>query len=133
MELTLTAPALVFPAISLLLLAYTNRFLTLAELVRRLHAEHSVAPNPRVDRQIESLRRRIRIIRWMTGLGIASFLLCILTMFLLFLGVRDTAGILFGGAMVALIGSLSASAWEIKLLMSTLELQLADIESDRLD
>lgn len=133
MELTLTAPALVFPAISLLLLAYTNRFLTLAELVRRLHAERSVAPNPRVDRQIESLRRRIRIIRWMTGLGIASFLLCILTMFLLFLGVRDTAGILFGGAMVALIGSLSTSAWEIKLLMSTLELQLADIESDRLD
>lgn len=129
MELTLTTPALLFPAISLLLLAYTNRFLTLADLVRRLHAEYLQRPDPRVGGQIANLRRRIRIIQWMQGLGIFGFLLCVLTMFLLFLGIVIPAQVLFGTAMISMTGSLALSGWEIKLSVGALELQLCDIEA----
>jgi hypothetical protein len=39
-QLSLTTPALLFSAISLLLLAYTNRFLAYASVVRNLHARY---------------------------------------------------------------------------------------------
>ena len=128
MQLTLTTPALLFPAISLRLLAYTNRFLTLAGLVRQLHGEYRERPEPGIRGQIDNLRRRIRIIQWMQGLGIFSFFLCVLTMFLLFLGVILPAEILFGVAMVGMAVSLALSGWEIKLSVGALELQLCDME-----
>lgn len=63
MELTLTTPALLFPAISLLLLAYTNRFLTLASLIRDLYARYKAQPDPRIKGQLANLCYRIVIIR----------------------------------------------------------------------
>ncbi|MEZ4728377.1 MAG: DUF2721 domain-containing protein [Caldilineaceae bacterium] len=78
MELTLTTPALLFPAISLLLLAYTNRFLTLAALMRELYASHRNQPDPNVKRQLANLRYRIVLIRNMQVCGVASFFLCVL-------------------------------------------------------
>ena len=36
MEIDISTPALLFSAISLLILAYTNRFLTIAQIIRNL-------------------------------------------------------------------------------------------------
>ncbi len=132
MELTLTTPALLFPAISLLLLAYTNRFLTLAGLVRSLHEKYHQTPDPSIGGQINNLRRRIRIIQWMQGLGILSFFLCVVTMFFLFLGLISIGEILFGIAIIVMAFSLALSGWEIKLSIGALELQLADITAEEL-
>ncbi|MFP4302412.1 MAG: DUF2721 domain-containing protein [Spirochaetaceae bacterium] len=127
-EISLTTPALLFPAISLLLLAYTNRFLTLAGLVRRLHEEYTETQHPVLAGQILNLRRRIRIIQWMQALGIGSFLLCVVTMFMLFVGQLLPGEIVFGAALLLMMGSLTLSAWEIKLSIGALELQLSDME-----
>ena len=76
MEITLTTPSLLFPAISLLLLAYTNRFLGLASVVRSLHATYKTAPDPIYVPQIENIRKRIKLIRDMQFLGAASASCC---------------------------------------------------------
>jgi hypothetical protein len=86
MEFTLTTPALLFPAISLLMLAYTNRFLTISSLIRSLHAQHKTAPDPLIIRQLSNLRYRVRLIRDMQMLGASSFLLCVICMFVLLAG-----------------------------------------------
>src|ERR1043166_2492874 len=86
MELTLTTPALLFPAISLLLLAYTNRFLALANLVRKLHEEYKRGEQNKIlIQQIHSLRRRIRLVRYMQGLGVFSFVFCVITMYTIYM------------------------------------------------
>ncbi|MBX3687714.1 MAG: DUF2721 domain-containing protein, partial [Rhodocyclaceae bacterium] len=73
--MNITTPALLFPAISLLLLAYTNRFLSLAQVIRQLHSSPERG-TPVVDRQIPGLKLRIVMIKYMQGLGVLSFLLC---------------------------------------------------------
>ena len=82
MELSFNTPALLFPAISLLLLAYTNRFLALANLVRKLHDEYEKGKeNHIVIKQIHSLRYRLRLVRYMQTLGVFSFVCSVLTMY----------------------------------------------------
>ena len=86
MDFNLSTPALLFPAISLLFLAYTNRFLTLANLIRDLHARYSANPDQILLWQLRSLRYRVQLIKHMQGFGVASLLLCVVSMFALFLG-----------------------------------------------
>ena len=83
--MTLTTPALLFPAISLLLLAYTNRFLVLAQLIRQLNSREGDTIRPVVKAQISNLRKRIKLIRTMQFYGVMSFLLCTAAMFAVFL------------------------------------------------
>ena len=45
-ELTLTTPSILFSAISLIMLAYTNRFLAYASVIRSLKTEHEQNPTP---------------------------------------------------------------------------------------
>ena len=85
-DLTLTTPALLFPAISLLLLAYTSRFLTLANLMRDLYSRYKAQPDPKIRGQIANLKYRIVIIRNMQVAGVSSFFLCVLCMFAMFIG-----------------------------------------------
>jgi len=86
MEINLTTPALLFPAISLLLLAYTNRFLTLAALIRDLHARYKANPEDVLHGQIANLWYRVRLIKYMQALGVGSILLCTVSMFALLAG-----------------------------------------------
>ncbi len=83
-NLGLTTPALLFSAISLLLLAYTNRFLALASLVRSLYAEYKEKPNEIIFGQISNLKQRLMLIRNMQIYGIVSLLLCVVSMFLIY-------------------------------------------------
>lgn len=126
--LTLTTPALLFSAISLLLLAYTNRFLALAQLVRNLHALYKQNQDNILLGQINNLRRRVHIIRYMQISGIASLLLCVLSMFLIYVGENTWSEVMFGIALLLLIFSLALSIWEIQISVRALDLHLSDIE-----
>jgi len=126
--LTLTTPALLFSAISLLLLAFTNRFLALAQLVRNLHALYKQNQDNILLGQIKNLRRRVNIIRYMQIAGIASLLLCVLSMFLIYVGENIWSEVMFGIALLLLIFSLALSIWEIQISVRALDLHLSDIE-----
>ncbi|MBS4539526.1 DUF2721 domain-containing protein [Clostridium sp. D2Q-11] len=126
LELTLTTPALLFPAISLLLLAYTNRFLVLAELVRKLNDEHKKNPNKNLSDQIRNLKKRIDIIKNMQILGVSSFFLCVLSMFMLFRERQFIANLVFGGALIFLMASLALLLRELFISIHALNIQLED-------
>jgi hypothetical protein len=128
MHIDLTTPALLFPAVSLLLLAYTNRFLVLASLVRSLHAQYQKDGAPVLLGQIENLRRRLSLIRDMQLLGVLSLLLCVVCMFVLFVELVLVADVIFGISLVLMTGSLALSAWEIRISVGALSLHLSDLE-----
>ncbi|MDR5893993.1 MULTISPECIES: DUF2721 domain-containing protein [Halomonas] len=127
--MTLTTPALLFPAISLLLLAYTNRFLVLAQLIRKLADEERNQHQEANARQILLLRQRISLTKRMQLAGVFSFLLCTLSMFALFLSLELTGMVLFGISLVALSVSLIYSLWEIQISTNALNVQLQDVEA----
>lgn len=128
MNITLTTPALLFPAISLLLLAYTNRFLAIATLIRGLHAKYLKEPEPQVMGQIKNLRRRVYLIRNMQALGVISLFLCVFCMFLLFYNEVRLAQQLFGVSLALLMLSLVLSVLEIFISVKALNIQLSDLE-----
>ena len=128
MELDLTTPALLFPAISLLLLAYTNRFLALAALMRELYARYKTQPDPQIKGQLLNLRYRIGIIRNMQAFGVASFFGCVLCMFLLFAGQNLLGTWVFGISLILLLVSLALSLREIQVSIDALSLQIQDLD-----
>lgn len=95
-ELTLTTPALLFSAVSLILLAYTNRFLSYAQLVRQLRDRYMENPTDITVAQIENLRKRLNLTRTMQGLGIASLFFCVISMFLIYIGLQLLSAYIFG-------------------------------------
>ena len=127
MELTLATPALLFPAISLLLLAYTNRFLAVAAVIRQLHSQVKNG-QAQYHKEIHSLRHRVSLIRQMQGVGVLSLFFCVLCMFLLFAGWIFAGKLIFGGALLLLLWSLALSVREIQLSGDALNLHLSDLE-----
>lgn len=129
MEITFTTPALLFPAISLLLLAYTNRFIALANLTRKLHDEYINGQKNRIlVTQIRNLKKRINLIRYMQGLGVLSFLLCVICMYVIYVGKQEAARIIFGLSLLSLATSLFISLVEIIKSTNAIELELSDME-----
>mgnify|MGYP001174101876 CR=1 FL=1 len=129
MELSITTPALLFPAISLLMLAYTNRFLAMASLIRNLHDKYKKDPKEaHIVDQIRNLRVRIRLIRSMQAFGVLSFLFCVICMYCIFRGWNDAAYVIFAISILAFIVSLVLSLVEITFSMRALELALSDME-----
>ena len=127
-DLSINTPALLFPAITLLMLAYTNRFLALANLVRRLHEQYTKAESQNIRKQIASLHVRIRLIRNMQALGVLSFLLCVITMYLIFTGKQSAAYVLFVTSLISLLLSLIFSLIEIWKSTQAIDLELSDME-----
>ncbi len=128
MEMTLTTPALLFPAISLLLLAYTNRFLAIAGLVRNLYDRYQANPEKKIQAQIDNLRYRLGLIRNMQAAGISSLFLCVLCMFVLFFGRIIMGEVIFAVSLVLMLVSLGMSLREIQVSNRALRLQLEDLE-----
>lgn len=128
MQITLTTPALLFPAISLLLLAYTNRFLAIATLIRQLHRSYLDNPKSVVEGQLKNLRKRLFLIRAMQLFGVISLLLCVLAMFFIYLKVGEWGSVIFGVSLVLLLLSLIISVREIQLSTKALDLELSDME-----
>jgi len=129
-ELNLATPALLFSAISLIMLAYTNRFLAYASLVRELHARFMQSKDQVLLWQIRNLRKRLSLTRSMQILGISSLLLCVATMFLVYVGWRNMAVIVFAIALILLIASLALLIWEIQISIRALDLHLGDMEEN---
>ena len=131
MELTFNTPALLFPAISLLLLAYTNRFVALANLVRRLHSDFKGKEDQQmIIKQIQSLRKRIKLIKYMQGLGVFSFLNCVIAMYCIYSNWVAVAKAIFALSLLSLLSSLIISLVEIIKSTNALELELSDIEDE---
>lgn len=132
MQLTIQTPALLFPAISLLLLAYTNRYLHLASLIRQLHGQHKEKPDPLIIAQIGNLRFRLGLIKNMQSMGVLSLFGCVLCMFVLFTEHETIGKWVFAASLLLMMGSLGFSIWEIRLSTVALNLHLSDLESEEL-
>lgn len=128
MELTLTTPALLFPAISLLLLAYTSRFLTLANLIRELHRSYKSNPEEIVMAQLSNLRYRVSLIRNMQIFGVSSFFGCALCMLVLFVGQVLIGKYIFAISLLLLMVSLVLSLREVQVSVDALSYRLSDLE-----
>ena len=128
MELNLTTPGLLFSAISLLLLAYTNRFLSIAHLIRALHRNYLETNDKGAKAQIKNLQKRIRLIKNMQLLGIASLFLSVFCMVALFAGWILLGKILFGLSLILLLISLGMMMIEIQISVKALNIQLNDLD-----
>lgn len=127
--LDLTTPSLLFSAISLILLAYTNRFLSYASIVRALKEKHQQTHDPKDIAQIANLRKRLYLTRSMQILGILSLLLCVIAMFFIYVSWQIFAAWIFGIALLLLAASLCVCIWEINISVKALEIHLEDISS----
>ena len=128
-DIDINTPALLFPAITLLMLAYTNRFLSLASLVRKLHEEYSRGEREKnILKQIRNLRSRINLIRYMQALGVLSFLCCVLCMYTIFRGWNILAHWIFAASLIFLLLSIILSLLDINKSTKAIELVLSDIE-----
>lgn len=128
--LSLTTPALLFPAISLLMLAYTNRYLALASIIRGLYDDYQQTPNDKLVQQIGNLRRRIALIKGMQSLGVGSLFLCVVAMFMIYTGWPLAAQYIFGISLLLLIGSLALSLLELRMSTDALNILLSDLAAD---
>ena len=131
MEITLTTPALLFPAVSLLLLAYTNRFLTLATIIRGLYDRYHSNRDETLLLQIQNLRYRVYLIRNMQIAGVLSLLICVVSMFALFAGWVQAGQWSFGLALILMIVSLGISLRELQIPVGALDLLLTDLEQEQ--
>ncbi|OAQ42334.1 II family cellulose-binding protein [Pedobacter psychrophilus] len=130
MEFTLTTPALLFSAISLLLLAYTNRFLALASIIRGMKTQYIQTKDQNLLGQMANLRRRIFLIRNMQGCGIVSFFFCVLCMFLMYYQQAQLAQYVFGMSLFLLMISLYISFREIQMSVNALKMELSGLKSE---
>lgn len=122
-SISLTTPALLFPAISLLLLAYTNRFFSLAALIRQLSStDKTVAKS-----QIKNLKQRISLIKRMQEAGVMSFAFCVLCMILIYFGFNNIGSIIFGGSLLLLLYSLLLSVIEIRISVDAINIHLNEM------
>lgn len=129
----LTTPAMLFPAISLLLLAYTNRFSVLAQILRKLHREIDDGKSFNVHKQIENLSFRVKLIKWMQGFGIISFALCTLSMISVYLGGSAAGDVLFLASLITLCISLLLSLWEIHISADAINFEIENLKRNKSD
>jgi hypothetical protein len=130
MDITLTTPALVFPAVTFLLIAYTNRFLALGARIRNLHDRYRVNPDDVLRGQIKIMRRRVLLIRNMQACGVAGLFGCVVCMLLLFASWQVVGKIVFVVSLLLLLASLAISFREILLSVEALNLELSSMEKD---
>lgn len=128
-EFSLVTPTLLFSAVSLIMLAYTNRFLSYAQLVRNLKDKYVKDRSEVTAAQIANLRKRLNLTRGMQILGISSLFCCVVSMFFCFISLRVTAIIIFGIALLLLISSLGLSIRELVISTRALEIHLNDLEN----
>lgn len=130
MDISINTPALLFPAISLIMLAYTNRFLALSSRIRQLHDKYTTDNEQKnnIHGQIKNLRYRLKLIKNMQALGVSTFLGAILTMYLIYIQVSYIAEWTFAISLLLFASSLALSFLEIQLSTKALEIELSDME-----
>ncbi|MBU2997645.1 DUF2721 domain-containing protein [Cellulophaga baltica] len=128
MELSLSIPSLLFPAISLTMLAYNARYLAIAALIRQLHQKYQETELHSISLQVKKLRQRLTIIKNMQAVAILSFLLAVITMFLIYVELNFWAKLVFGFSLFSLMASLILSFIEVQMSTKALSIQLKDLE-----
>ncbi|WP_103866601.1 MULTISPECIES: DUF2721 domain-containing protein [Aquimarina] len=131
MTLTMGIPALLFPAISLTMLAYNARYLAIAALIRQLHNEYLISQSKNIVLQIKNLRKRLRLIRNMQAIAIMSFLTSVITMFLLYIEQISLANMVFAISLLLLMVSLFLSFIEVQISTKALAIRLDRIEENK--
>ena len=127
MTLSIETPALLFSATSLILLAYTNRFLTIAQIIRSLKKTYEDNHNKSILLEIKNLNLRLTLIRYMQLFGVMCLFLSVFAMLLLYIG-QVTVGIyIFGASLLSLLISLGISFWEISISVRALRVHLQDL------
>lgn len=129
MQINITTPAILFPAISLLMLAYTNRFLALSQLIRSLHKEYKQERSMNIFKQIQHLKYRILLIRFMQAFGALSILICAVSISFIFFELNNVGAILFFCSVILFMLSVISSFFEIILSTKALAVLLSDIEN----
>lgn len=127
MNLPIETPALLFSATSLILLAYTNRFLTIAQIVRGLKTSYEQNRNKSILTEIKNLSLRLTLIRHMQMYGVLSLFFSVFAMALLFGGMQEWGAYVFGLSLLLLLGSLAVSFWEISISVKALRVHLSDL------
>ena len=127
MNLSIETPALLFSATSLILLAYTNRFLTIAQIVRSLKKHYDQEQNKSILVEIKNLNQRITLIRYMQLFGVLCLFLSVFDMFLLFLNYETIGIYVFGVSLLSLLISLGISFWEVSISVNALRVHLKDL------
>jgi hypothetical protein len=128
MELGIGTPALLFSTVSLLMIAFTNRFMSMASLIRGLHEKFQMNPDDSILKQIQNLRLRMKLIQYMQIIAIFSLILSVVCMFLLFMDEQLIARWFFGIGLLGMCIALGMSAWEIIISTKALEVELSDME-----
>jgi len=131
MDITINTPALLFPAISLVMLAYTNRFMAISSVIRNLHDRYKIRTEkdgPAIHAQIKNLRNRLMLIKSMQVLGVTSFLLAIVSMYFVAIDQPQGANFVFAASILFFASSLLISLVEIFKSTKSLELELSDME-----
>jgi hypothetical protein len=128
MELGIGTPALLFSTVSLLMIAFTNRFMSMASLIRGLHDKFRLNPDDSILKQIQNLRLRMKLIQYMQIVAIFSLILSVICMFLLFMDEQLIARWFFGVGLLGMCIALGMSAWEITISTKALEVELSDME-----
>ncbi|WP_136667114.1 DUF2721 domain-containing protein [Flavobacterium sp. H122] len=128
MTLSIETPALLFSATSLILLAYTNRFLTIAQIIRSLKKNYEEHHTKSILLEIKNLNKRLTLIRFMQLMGVLCLFLSVFAMFLLFFDLQNIAIYFFGLSMLSLLVSLGISFWEISISVNALRVHLGDLE-----
>jgi predicted exporter len=131
MTLQIETPALLFSATSLILLAYTNRFLTIAQIIRNLKKRYDEDHNKSILLEIKNLNLRLTLIRYMQMFGVLCLFLSVFAMLCLFIEFAMTGVFLFGLSLLSLLISLGISFWEISISVNALRLHLSDLSDKR--
>ena len=124
MILSITDPAFLFPGISLLFLAYTNRYLALANIIRSLNSNVDDEFSPNRVKQIQSLHLRITLIKYMQAFGVVAFLFCVFAMLALIFEQQYFGEVLFVASLVSMVVSLLLSLTEVLKSGQSLKIEL---------
>ena len=131
MTLHIETPALLFSATSLILLAYTNRFLTIAQIVRSLKKHYDEQHTKSILFQSKNLNLRLSLSRYMQLFGVLCLFLSVFAMLLLFLELQVAGIYLFAASLLSLLISLGISFWEISISVSALRMHLSDLIDEK--
>jgi len=127
-EVTLNTPALLFPTISLLLLAYTNRYIAISNRIRSLHSQYKTEQSNIIILQISILKKRIFLIRNMQLFGIATMFIAAFSMFLIYYNLEEWVHFVFGLSLISMLISLALCSIEVYLSNKALLIQIKDVE-----
>lgn len=130
MDFTFSTPAVVFSATSLLMLAYTNRFLTLSELTRNLYNRYkdSNGKDNSAKGQIDNLKLRLKIIRWMQIFGAVSFSLSVVSMLAMVFINYNVSLSIFIISLFCLLVSLGLLVYELQISVKAITIQLNEMK-----